>query len=317
MESLWQNLTPELIFQTVEKTIGEELSNICIKRNSYINRVYELEKADQSRLIVKFYRPSRWDRETILAEHDFLAKLQENDLSVITPININNQTLFTQEQFNFALFPKKWGRAMDEFDQEGWQTIGRLIAKIHQTGEKLTTAKRLTWRPSIVTRQHLQTIIETGFVLPDFAPSLKGAVEQLIAKSEPLFDREETLLLHGDCHKGNFISRPGEGIYIIDFDDCCLGPAAQDLWLLLPDKPEKAPNEAAWLLKGYRTFRDFNDGSWRLAPALRGMRIVHYAAWLAVQSKENDFNQNFPETGTPRYWNTLVRELQAIVMDEL
>ncbi|MBU0629579.1 MAG: serine/threonine protein kinase [Candidatus Margulisbacteria bacterium] len=317
MESIWHELTPEMIFKCVEATLGESLTNVCIRRNSYINRVYELEKEDNTRLIVKFYRPGRWSKETILAEHEFLAKLRGNDLSIITPLAVNKETLFQNGQYYFSVFPKKWGRPMDEFDQEGWQTIGRLIAKIHQVGEKLTDAKRLTWRPEVVTKNHLKTIVETGFILPDFIPALKTVVEQLIGKSEPLFDRETKILLHGDCHKGNFISRPGEGIYIIDFDDCALGPAVQDLWLILPDKPDYAPNETAWLLKGYRTFRDFNDDSWDLVPALRGMRIVHYAAWLAVQSKENDFGRNFPETGTPRYWNTLIKELQVIVSEEL
>ena len=129
MESIWHELTPERIFKSVEAILGESLTNVCIRRNSYINRVYELEQEDNARLIVKFYRPGRWSRETILAEHDFLAKLKENDLSIITPLIFNKETLFNDGPYHFSIFPKKWGRPMDEFDQEGWQTIGRLIAK--------------------------------------------------------------------------------------------------------------------------------------------------------------------------------------------
>jgi len=124
---------------------------------------------------------------------------------------------------------------------------------------------------------------------------------------------QKFILLHGDCHKGNFIVRPGEGLFIVDFDDMCFGPAIQDLWMLLPDVVENCQNELSWFLDGYETFRAFDPDSLNLIPYLRAMRIIHYAAWLAVQSGEPDFNHNFPEAGTSRYWNLLIKDLQEIV----
>ena len=43
------------------------------------------------------------------------------------------------------------------------------------------------------------------------------------------------------------------------------------------------------------------------------MRIIHYIAWLATQFKDPDFKTHFPESGTPRYWNEVIKELQGIV----
>jgi Ser/Thr protein kinase RdoA (MazF antagonist) len=156
-------------------------------------------------------------------------------------------------------------------------------------------------------------LFKTDYLLPDFEKAFKQAAELFIKKAEPLFNEAEFILLHGDCHKGNLIHRPGEGIYIVDFDDLCFGPPAQDLWLLLPDAPEKCENELNWFLKGYELFHDFDRGALKLVPLLRGMRIIHFASWLAVQSQEPDFAVHFPEAGTPRYWNELIKELQEIV----
>ena len=99
---------------------------------------------------------------------------------------------------------------------------------------------------------------------------------------------------------------------MVDFDDICLGPPVQDLWLLLPDVVENCENELNWFFSGYDLFRSFEKRSLDLIPLLRGMRIIHFAAWLAIQSQEPDFTNHFPESGTARYWNALIKDLQEI-----
>ncbi|HTY12911.1 MAG TPA: serine/threonine protein kinase [Candidatus Omnitrophota bacterium] len=318
MPTVWQDLTPDSIFSSVENALGAKLSNICLKRNSYINRVYELEREDNAeRFVVKFYRPQRWTPETIMEEHRFLLDLAGNEITVIPPLAIGGRTLFMNGEIPFAVFPKKGGRTLDEFDREGWTTIGRILGRVHNIGEGRASARRIRWEPENATREHVAIIFEHEFILPDFKKSLTTASDLFIKVAKPLFTDRKFILLHGDCHKGNLIFRPGEGIYMVDFDDCCIGPAAQDLWLLLPDKVDNSKKELAWFFEGYEVFRKFDRAELELVPALRGMRLLHYAAWLAVQSKEPDFAVNFPEAGKPRYWNELIRELQGIVYEEL
>jgi Ser/Thr protein kinase RdoA (MazF antagonist) len=264
-------------------------------------------------LIVKFYRPGRWTEEMILEEHQFLCDLAKAEVPVIPPINLNGRTLFYLKGIAFEIMPKKGGRALDEFDKEAWEELGRLLARIHLIGALHKQAERLIWRPGKATREHLKVLAERDFLLPDFRDSFFATVEKLILVADPLFDGQEYILIHGDCHKGNLLHRPGEGIYLVDFDDICIGPPAQDLWMLLPDKVEKCEQELDWFFKGYQTFRPFNIKSLELVPYLRAMRIVHYAAWLAVQSKEPDFATHFPQAGNKRYWNELIRELQEIL----
>lgn len=309
----WQPLDYNIILHTVEETLQEKLSNLLLPRNSYINRVYELEKHDsRERFIVKFYRPGRWTTAMILEEHQFLKELEAKEIPVIPPLSFNGKTLFTLDSIPYSVFPKKGGRALDEFNKESWEELGRLLARIHLVGATHKTSSRITWKPSVATRHHLEALLKTGYLLPDFKESFKQIAEMFIKKADPYFADQEFILLHGDCHKGNLIHRPGEGIFMVDFDDICFGPAVQDLWLLLPDIVENCENELNWFFKGYEVFRPFDFRSLTLIPLLRGMRIIHFASWLAVQSKEPDFSTHFPEAGTAKYWNELIKELQEI-----
>jgi Ser/Thr protein kinase RdoA (MazF antagonist) len=314
MKNVWQDLDHESIFRSIEVTIGAKLTSLLIQRNSYINRVYELEKQDgRERFIAKFYRPGRWTKEMILEEHGFLKELEAKDVPVITPMAISNKTLFSLGDIYYAIFQKKGGRAVDEFDKESWENIGRHLARIHAAGALHKSSKRILWRPGIATKHHIKVLHGTDFLPKDFRKPFDDATELFVKKFDKLFDNNGSILIHGDCHKGNLIYRPGEGIWIIDFDDICMGPPVQDLWMLLPGGIEDSQNELEWFLKGYETFRPFDIGSLKLIPALRGIRMIHFVSWLAVQSKDPHFSKHFPETGSPRYWNELIRELQQIV----
>lgn len=309
----WQQLNHDSILYTVENTLGKKLSSLLLTRNSYINRVYELEEhGSRERFIVKFYRPGRWTEKMILEEHAFLQELAEKEVSVIPPLKIKDKTLFSVGKIIFSLFPKKGGRALDEFDKNSWEEIGRLLARIHTIGGLHKKSRRITWQPSVATKHHLEVLLKTDYLLPDFKKSFKQTVDLFVKKAEPKFEAQEFILLHGDCHKGNLIHRPNEGIFIVDFDDLCFGPPVQDLWMLLPDAPENCENELSWFFKGYEVFCSFDLKTLELIPFLRGMRIIHFASWLAVQSKESDFQTHFSEAGTPRYWNELIKELQEI-----
>lgn len=313
MTTVWQDLTHEKILSSVESALGKKLSNLLLKRNSYINRVYELEEHDpRERLIVKFYRPGRWTERMILEEHKFLSDLTEKELPVIPPLNIKGQTLFNLDSIYYSIMPKKGGRALNEFDKDTWQELGRLLARIHLVGELHKKAERVVWRPGAATRAQVKVLEDSSYILPDFRNSFFTTAEKFIDRFDPLFEGQEQLLLHGDCHKGNLLHRPGEGIYLVDFDDICLGSPVQDLWMLLPDEVEKSQLELEWFFKGYGTFRQFDVNSLQLIPALRGMRIIHYVAWLSVQSQEPDFTTHFPHAGTSRYWSELIRDLQEI-----
>ena len=57
----------------------------------------------------------------------------------------------------------------------------------------------------------------------------------------------------------------------------------------------------------YTVFRDFPQAELKLVPILRAMRQIHFAAWCAIQKADPHFQHHFPDWGSIRYWNELVK----------
>jgi Ser/Thr protein kinase RdoA (MazF antagonist) len=135
--------------------------------------------------------------------------------------------------------------------------------------------------------------------------------------------------LHGDTHEGNVLwtegrvaLKPGEegaqgGPHFVDFDDARMGPAVQDLWMLLGDREQRGPRLKA-LLAGYEDFIEFDDRELALLEALRTLRLMHYSAWIARRWDDPAFPAAFPWFNTQRYWEDRILELreQIAAMDE-
>lgn len=307
--TIWKDLSLETALSAVEEVASQPLTSLCIPRNSYINRVFEMEYHTKERIVVKFYRPHRWTPDMILGEHHFLHRCAELDIPVITPHTFNHKTLFTLGDIPFAIFPKKGGRVIDELNDDLWIEVGRLLGRIHSVGQHITDSNRLIWTPEHATTQHYNSLLEHHVIPENYKESFNTAYSRFIQKASPLFKNQPLSLIHGDCHFGNIIYRPGESLYMVDFDDCVIGPASQDIWMLLPDKETHCQREIELFKEGYSTFLPFPTTSISLIPALRIMRQIHFAAWCAMQAQEDHFKHHFPEWGTLSYWNTLIRDI--------
>src|SRR5205809_3485614 len=100
------SLTPDRVLDAVEVG-GLRCTGRCLPLRAFENRVYEVELEDERRLVVKFYRPGRWSRETILDEHAFLAELEAAEVPVVAPVDLGKgSTLETIEGIFYAAFPK-------------------------------------------------------------------------------------------------------------------------------------------------------------------------------------------------------------------
>jgi Ser/Thr protein kinase RdoA (MazF antagonist) len=123
--------------------------------------------------------------------------------------------------------------------------------------------------------------------------------------------------LHGDCHPGNSLwtpaELPGGGPHFVDLDDARMGPAVQDLWMLLSGDRAQRTQQLSALLDGYEQVRDFDRAELRLIEPLRTLRLIHYSAWLARRWEDPIFPVNFPWFGTPDYWRGQVLMLQEQV----
>ncbi|TVO68318.1 stress response kinase A, partial [Denitromonas ohlonensis] len=65
-------------------------------------------------------------------------------------------------------------------------------------------------------------------------------------------------------------------------------------------------------------FHDFNPAERHLAEALRTLRLIHYAAWIAQRWHDPAFPHAFSWFDSPRYWQDHILNLreQIALMDE-
>ena len=85
-----------------------------------------------------------------------------------------------------------------------------------------------------------------------------------------------------------------------------------------PDAPMVAAAVLADVLAGYEDFHEFDSRELHLVEALRTLRLIHYAGWLARRWDDPAFPAAFPWFNSQRYWQERILELreQIALMDE-
>jgi len=301
----YANLDPNLILDAIE-SVGLQCTGNLLALNSYENRVYQIGIEGSAPLIAKFYRPGRWSNETILEEHQFSLELVEHEIPVVAPwMNPEKQTLFEYQNFRFALFPRRSGRALelDRLDQLAW--MGRFIGRLHAVSACRPFLHRPTLDIETFGRKPYSFLIENNFIPDQIKANYCRTVDSLLEKIEQRFascGEVTSIRLHGDIHAGNVLWSDA-GPHIVDLDDCLMGPAVQDLWMLLSGNSAEMESQLEEILRGYREFHDFNPRELQLIEALRSLRLLHYSGWLARRWDDPAFPLSFPWFNTPRYWH--------------
>ena len=314
MDADFALLMPDRVLDAVERATRQRCTGVLRPLPSYINRVYAVELEDGQQIVAKFYRPGRWTRAAISDEHAFLLACIEDEIPVIAPLPLaQGGTLGDADGIAFALFPKRGGRPIEPADPGDalWGRLGALLARVHRVGACAPAPARLRLHPMVTTTADLDYLLDKGFLDARETQRLETFGLALLDRITPLFEGTETVRLHGDCQHTNVLERPDTGVFLIDFDDMMNGPPVQDLWMLLPGRPEEAREELEQLLEGYETFRAFDRHSLRLIEALRAMRMTYYLAWCARQARDAAFQQNHPGWGSHAFWATELSELEA------
>lgn len=303
-------LSPDSVIDVVEEVLHERGNNICRPLNSYINRVYEVGLASGEFVIAKFYRPGRWSLQALQDEVDFLLELTEAEVPVVPPVaSAEGSALHQLGDIPFSVFPKKGGRPLEEPARDVWPQMGRLIGRMHQVGAHRMPQDRIHLHPAESTEEHLDYILDCERMVPEHADEFEDVCGSIIDLISPLFDDVEAIRIHADLHGGNILHRPGDGYHILDFDDLSVGPAVQDLWLILPDRLPNARYELDALLSGYELFHEFSNETLRLIEPLRAMRYIHYTAWCARQIADGGFSRLAPDWGTATFWRREIADL--------
>ena len=229
-------------------------------------------------------------------------------------------SLHQQGDFRFALYPCHGGHPpdLDRFDL--LRQLGRLVARIHLRGETAKFAERPIINLATYGVESRDYLLSAGFIPADLEPAYTSLCEDLFAGIERCFERAEQpalIRVHGDFHPGNVLVLE-DRVHIVDLDDARMGPRVQDLWMLLSGNRAEQTPQLEELLGGYTEFSAFDARELHLVEALRTLRIMHYAAWLARRWEDPAFRQAFPWFNNGRYWDEHILSLreQAALMDE-
>ena len=316
---LFLSLTPETVLAAVEAG-GLRCNPVCYPLNSFENRVYEVELADRTRVVAKFYRPGRWSEEQIREEHQFLDDLAADELPVCTMRPFpDGGTLRQIEGIWYSLSDRRGGRAPDELDDDAARRLGMLVGRMHNVAVRRPSEHRLHLNADTYIRDNVDWLAEHGTLPPHVRDRYFDTAFAIADLADRMMERVPAHRIHGDLHLGNVLFRDGL-LRVLDFDDMVVGPAVQDLWLALPGRDEWTLRQREVFLEGYEQFRAFDRTTLGLIEALRGLRIVHYAAWLAKRWHDPAFPAAWPQFGTPDYWDRETEDLieqLAVIRGEL
>lgn len=322
----FSTLSPDHILNALD-SLGLHTDGRLLALNSYENRVYlvgletgQVGLEESASVVTKFYRPDRWTGAAILEEHSFLQELIEHEIPVVPPLAFNGKTLLKFEGFSYAVFPRQSGRAPELENRKTLEWMGRFLGRIHAIGALKSFKHRPTLNIESFGMASKDYLLTHHFIPPDLDTAYRGVVEQALNGVRECYNRADkvpNIRLHGDCHAGNILWTD-VGPHFVDFDDSRMGPAIQDLWMLLSGERADMARQMGDVLAGYEDFYDFNPNELHLIEALRTLRLIHYAGWLAQRWDDPAFKQAFPWFNTQRYWQDRILELreQIALMQE-
>src|SRR5262245_32451237 len=315
----YATLTPDRILDALDG-VGVRGDGRLLALNSYENRVYLVHCDEAPAVVVKFYRPARWTDAQIGEEHAFVAELAAREIPAVAPLALHGRTLHHDGDLRFAVYPRRGGRTPELDDRNTLTWLGRYIGRIHAVGAHASFAHRPALDIAAFGEEPREFLLAGGLVPNDLREAYSAITTLALAGIRACFDRADasaTLRLHGDCHASNVLWTD-DGPHFVDFDDARIGPAVQDLWMLLSGDRASMTQQLGDVLDGYEDFAEFDRAELHLVEALRTLRLMHYAAWIARRWDDPAFPAAFPWFNTQRYWQDRILELreQIALMDE-
>ena len=318
----YSTLTPESVLDAIA-SVGLRPDGRLLGLNSYENRVYQVYLEEGPPVVAKFYRPGRWSDGQIVEEHEFAAQLLEREVPVVAPLAFDGKTLqktSSEPVFPFAVYPRRGGRTPNLEDPKALEWIGRFIGRIHAVGASAPFLLRPHLNLENFGKEPREWLLKNASIPKDLLESWKAASGQAldgVSRNFQIAGEIKQIRLHGDCHPGNILWTD-DGPHFVDLDDARMGPAVQDLWMLLSGDRADMSHQLQDVLACYEDFMEFDRHALNLVEALRTLRLIHYSAWIARRWDDPAFPAAFPWFGSQRYWQDRILELkeQIALMEE-
>ena len=307
----YADLGPDRVLDAVE-SLGLRSDGRLLALNSYENRVYQVGLEDEAPVIAKFYRPGRWSDAAIREEHAFMLALAELEIPAVAPLDIGGETLHSFAGYRFSLTPRRGGRHPELGDLDVLEWIGRFIGRIHAVGAVEPFRHRPTLDIAHFGVESRDYLLAHDWIPADLLAAYTSVVDQALHGVRDCYARAgsiQNIRLHGDCHLGNLLWTDA-GPHFVDFDDARQGPAVQDLWMLLSGEREEMSQQLAAVLAGYEDFQEFDTRELHLIEALRTLRLIHHAAWIARRWSDPAFPAAFTWFGDAHYWQNHILQLR-------
>jgi len=294
----YSRLTPDVVLDAVAAA-NLRPDGRLLSLNSYENRVYQVWLEDDTAIVAKFYRPGRWSDAQIDEEHAFAHELAEREIPVVAP---THSLRFAD--FRVAIYPRRGGRTPELSDSKTLEWIGRFIGRMHAVGAQRPFDHRQTLDVDTFGTTDRNWLLEQQIIPREAESAWRNAADAALEAVREAFAAgvaPKILRLHGDCHIGNMLWTDA-GPHFVDLDDAVMGPAVQDLWMLLAGDRATARRQLASVLEGYESFMRFDRGELRLVEPLRTLRMIHHSAWIARRWADPAFPISFPWFESPSYW---------------
>ena len=179
----------------------------------------------------------RWTDAQILEEHAFVAELAAREIPVVAPLPLRrHEHAGVRSRLPLRRLSECGGRA-PELEDRGDAGMDGPLHRAHPRDRRGCAfrqrpaldiasfrrgAARLAAGPRLHPGRHRRRVAKHR------RAGAGGRAALLRARRR----RCATLRLHGDCHAGNVLWTDA-GPHFVDFDDARMGPAIQDLWMLL------------------------------------------------------------------------------------
>ena len=219
--------------------------------NSFENRVWQVGQEDAAPVVVKFYRAARWSDEAILEEHAFTLELAAREIPVVAPLRRAAAPCTISRICAWPSIRGAAAGAPELEDPRCSEWLGRFMGA-HPCGGcpgAPPHARRWTWTVSA----SVDFILDSRRIPEQLEQTWCSVAEQALDAARLCFERAGrvgTIRLHGDCHAGNVLWTP-DGPHFVDFDDARMGPAVQDLWMLLSGDEQAMARQLDHVLAGY------------------------------------------------------------------